>query len=117
MARADLTVLAPTRTKVNETLTKLRTATGHQFANDGKVIFRAANTHSSPVNVIVSVAQLVDGDLTVTSRTVALAATGNAGAIKYFGPYPTSVYNQAGGLVYLDAGTDDKVNVTCLRRA
>jgi len=116
MARADLTVLAPTRTAVNETLTKLRTATGHQFANDGKVWFRVSNTNSSTGTVIISVAQLVDGDLSVTSRTITLAATGETGAIKYIGPFPTSAYNQSGALVYIDPGTDNKVDITVMRR-
>ena len=108
MSRTIITKCTLSRTGVAEATTKIPAA-GIQCLNDGKVFYRLSNTHSGAVVTTFAIAAGLDGNIPA-GKTVTQAA----GEIHYIGPFPTSLYNQSGGWIYLDADVADKVDVTPL---
>jgi hypothetical protein len=80
-----------------------------QCLNDGKVFFRLNNTDAGQAITTFAIAANLDSNVPA-GKTVTQAA----GNIHYIGPFPTSLYNQSGGWIYIDADVPDKVEVTPL---
>ena len=118
MARAALTVQTVTRAGVNLSAANKVTvalADGVSFVNTGFEMLYLENTDSSDLVATIQTGATVDG-LAVADRTITLQETGTAGDIILAGPFPPSSYNQgAGGLVYVDAGTDAKLKVIAFK--
>ena len=72
-------------------------ANGHQFNNDGRQILHVKNGGGSSINVTISTNAKVAG---ITVPNVVVAVT-NAQE-RMIGPLDPLVFNQAGGLVYVD---------------
>lgn len=108
MARTTLTVQQISRTPLTPTYTAVDQPNGNQFANDGRVILHVKNGGGSSTTLTIKRNYSVDGaavpDLTVTVT--------NAQERKV-GPFPTDLFNQSDGNVYLDwtVGTSVTISV------
>lgn len=68
-------------------------------ANTGTMVLIFRNAGAGPVTVTVRTNHFVDGDLKTPDRAVVVGA----GQIELVGTFPPDIYNQADGLVYMDA--------------
>lgn len=84
-------------------------ADGVEIVNDGKMFVILKNEHTGAVVMTFQIAQTVDGE-SVTNKTVSVTN----GTYKVVGPFPTNIYNQTGGKLYIDAATADVVKVSPL---
>lgn len=73
-------------------------ADGHYFANDGRVLLQVKNTNGSTRTVTVQTPATVGGLAVAEVAVVVPITTGD----KMIGPFDPSLFNQAGGLVYVD---------------
>lgn len=90
MARGTLTPVQATRAGVAVTAaTTGDSVNGHQVANDGRIVLCATNTNGSSTShtITVLIPGAVDG-IANSPKVVTLAA----GATRFLGPYPTSIY-------------------------
>jgi len=87
---------------------------GHSLANDrNAALFLYVNNGSgSSVTVTIQTPGTVDG-LAVADRTVAVAAA----AEKLIGPFPSGVYDQSDGAVYVDFSAVTSVTVAAFKIA
>lgn len=72
-------------------------ADGHKFVNNGKVFVECENTHTGALDFTFQTPKTI-GDLAVGERIVSLEADD----VKPIGPFPTDLYNNPDGMVYLD---------------
>jgi uncharacterized membrane protein len=117
MPRAALTVKTLSRTATNISAANKATialADGVYFSNSGKEFLYLENIHTSDVVVTIQTGKTVDG-LAVAEKTVTLKETGVAGDIVLIGPFPTDVYNQSTGLVYVDVATDAVIKIIAVQ--
>jgi hypothetical protein len=84
-------------------------ANGHQFPNDGKSFLHVKNGGGSPINVTLQVPVKFNG-LTITNPVIAVAN----GSEKMIGPFDSSIFNQAGGLVYVDLSGATSVTLAAI---
>jgi hypothetical protein len=105
MARTNLAVqqivvagLLPTYSTAN--------ADGHSVVNNGNVFLHVKNASGSSVNVTVETPAKVGG-LDVAEDVVTVGASSE----KMIGPFDPSVFNQSGGLLYVDFSA--VASVTC----
>lgn len=110
MARTVLSVQPIVRTGLTPSFTSSASA-GMSFPNDGRTFIEVKNTSGSAATVSIDVPGTVD-DLAVTDRTVSVGATTGD---KMIGPFPTSVYNQADGSVYVDFSHVTSLTIAALR--
>lgn len=106
MARTALTVQTISRSGIAPSYASGDAANGHQFSNNGKTFLHVKNGGGSSITVTIQTPGSVDG-LAVADRTVTVAN----GAEKMIGPFPTTTYNQSGGLVYVDLSADTSVTL------
>jgi len=85
-------------------------ADGHSFENVGREFLQVKNTGTEKT-VTVQTPGTVDG-LAIEELTVTVAATTGD---KMIGPFPTHVFNQSGGVVYVDFSAVTGVTVAALR--
>lgn len=88
-------------------------ADGHKFANDGNVFLLVRNASTTTARVLtVQTPGTVDG-LAIADLTVSIPAT----LSRYIGRFPSGIYNQADGMVYVDypAGNEADLKVQVLR--
>ena len=100
MARATLTPLVSDRDGVSvaDAAMTAAVADGHSFVNDGRTVLLIQNTNGATRTITVQTPGTVDG-LAVADLTITVAAT--TGRLMT-ATFPKSVYNQNGGVVYLD---------------
>lgn len=110
MARATLTPQDIVRTGLTQTYAAVDQANGNQFANDGLMFLHVKNAGVGSTNVTIGTPGTVDG-LAVADLVVAVGA----GVEKMIGPFPAGIYNQAGGLVYVDWSVGTSVTAAVLR--
>lgn len=117
MARTEITPVTIGRTTVATTIGDTLIPTdGLKFKNDGKTMILARNIHSGTNKLTVQTGQKVDNlDIDDLEITMADGSATNQVVIK--GPFPTTVYNQSDGYVYLDAGTADKIYIYAFKQA
>jgi hypothetical protein len=99
MARGTLTAQTSARNVSSAALT-WTAANGtdkHQFANDGTVVLLVRNDHSSPQATIVYRPVTING-----SALGNLTLTTANDAYSILGPFPTALYNQIDGMIYID---------------
>jgi hypothetical protein len=65
------------------------TANGNDFDNDGSTFLAVRNSSGGSLNFVLKGPQLVDGTVIAD-----VTASIGAGAIKWFGPFPTRIFNQ-----------------------
>lgn len=111
MARAVLSVqkvvpsgLAPVYSAGNQ-------VDGHEFANDGNVLLHVKNTGGGACTVTVQTPAIVGG-MAVADAVVAVPATTGD---RMIGPFNTTIFNQAGGLVYVDLSTATGVTLAAIK--
>lgn len=83
---------------------------GNQFSNDGTMFLHVKNGSASPITVTIATPGLVDG-LAVAD----LAVTVTNAQERMIGPFPPNIYNQAGGLVYVDYSAGASVTAGLFR--
>lgn len=83
---------------------------GDAFANDGKVALYVDNGGANSINVTFATEVTVDG-LTLPDRVVAVAN----GVAKLIGPFPTTTYNDANGLVQVTYSEVTSVTVAPIK--
>lgn len=110
MARATLTAQAIVRTGLTHTFAAVDAANGNEFANDGLMFLYVKNASGGSINATIGTPGTVDG-LAVADLVVAVGA----GVNKMLGPFPAGIYNQAGGLVYVDWSAGASVTAAVLR--
>ncbi len=109
-ARAALTVQQIARTGLKPTYAAAVPADGHKFQNTGREFLHVKNGAGAPINVTIQTPGTVDG-LAVGELIVAVT---NAEE-RMIGPFPTNIYNQADGMVYLDYSSETSVTVAVVR--
>lgn len=72
-------------------------ADGHSVANDGRIIMVVRNSGAGSHTISALTPGTVDGNAVAD-----LSITVAAGVTRIVGPFPTSVYNQADGALYVD---------------
>jgi len=98
VARVEITPTLVTRDGVADPVAVLGTADGNSFANTGIAYVRAENLNLSSTRTITFILpQVIDGE-TVNPRSETIPAA----STRTFGPFPTDLYNQADGTVWVD---------------
>ncbi len=111
MARTPLTVQQISLAGITPSFSAGDQANGHEFVNDGACYLEVKNTGGGICTVTVLTPAKVSG-MDVAELTVSVPATnGN----KKIGPFPTRIFNQAGGLVYVDLSTATGVTLGAFR--
>lgn len=109
MARSVITPAAIVRTGVAQPAAVVSDATNNHYiaANNGRIFLRVENVGVTSRTITVQTPGTVDG-LAISDLTVSLAA----GDVKYIGPFPPSVYNQADDSLYVDPSADTDLEIT-----
>ena len=110
MARTDLTVQQIVRTGLEAVYAAADGSNQNAFANDGRTFLRVVNGGGSPINVTIDTPGSVDG-LAVSNLVVAVTNAED----RLIGPFPTNIYNQSDGKVYVDWSAVTSVTVAALR--
>ena len=110
MTRAVLTPQDVLRTGLTHTFASVDNVNGNEFTNDGRCALYVKNASGGSINVTVGTPGVVDG-LAVADLVVAVGA----GVNKLIGPFPAGIYNQTGGLVYVDWSAGTSVTAAVLR--
>lgn len=84
------------------------TANGHEILNnDGRVVVRINNGNAGTSTWTADIKQQVDG-VDPASKSLAVPA----GAVRYFGPFPVSIY---GAALWLNVDVDTSVTFEIIR--
>lgn len=110
MARTALTVQQIVRTGLNATFAAADGTNQNQFANDGRTYLHVKNGGGSSINVTIDTPGSVDG-LAVSNLVVAVPNGGE----RIIGPFPTNIYNQTDGNVYVDWSAVTSVTAAAIR--
>jgi hypothetical protein len=86
-------------------------ANGHEFANDGATFLEVKNAGGSPITVTLLTPYTYQG-VAITDPTVSVPATTGD---RMIGPFPTTVFNTAGGLMQFDLSGATSVTVAVFR--
>lgn len=97
MPRTDFTVLQIARTGLTAAYTAADGSNQNAFVNDGRTYLHVKNGGGGAITVTIDTPGVVDG-LAVGN----LAVSVGAGVEKVLGPFPTNIYNQSDGKVYVD---------------
>ena len=111
MPRTDLTPQQIARTGLAPTFGSADGTNQNAFYNDGRTHLHVKNGGGSSINVTIDTPNTVDG-LAISNLVVAVPAGGE----RIIGPFPTNIYNQLDGKVYVDWSGVTSVTVACLRR-
>lgn len=110
MPRTDFTVLQIVRTGLTAAYTAADGTNQNAFANDGRTYLHVKNGGGGSINVTIDTPGSVDG-LAVGNLVVAVPAAGE----KIIGPFPTNIYNQTDGKVYVDWSGVTSVTAAAVR--
>lgn len=88
-------------------------AGGDTFLNNGDTFIHVKNAQAAATVTVTIVTQASVDGLAVADKTVTIAATEDA----IIGPFPTSVYNTAAGMVTLTYNTVTTVTIAVLQKA
>ncbi len=114
MARVPTAPAILSRSGIALPLAAVDAGNQHAFDNkDGKHILIVKNGGASSVTVTIAVAAKVDGIAVSGGRQVTVAA----GATTLMGPFPTDVYNQADGKVYVDFSANTSIQLGVIELA
>lgn len=109
MARTSLTVQEVALAGITLSF-EAANADGNSFANDGNVILYVKNGDASSHTVTIPTPATVGG-MAVEDLTVSVPAGGE----KVVGPFPTHVFNQSGGVVYVNYDAVTSVTVAAIK--
>ena len=113
MAEVALTVYEVSRSGRVMTLTAANSASGQEFANDGRTFLIVKNASGTTISVSVEYQEQLDGGL-VTPGSLQSGVAG--GASELFGPFPSELYNDGDGNVEVDyTGVVTSVSVGAFR--
>lgn len=110
MARTLITVQQVTKAGVTLSFSAATATDGNNFANDGDVLLYVKNGGASPITVTVQTPAKIEG-VDVAELTVSVS---NASE-KIIGPFPTSIFNQSDGTVYVDFSAVTSVTIAAFR--
>lgn len=110
MPRATLSVQDITTSGLVATYANGDAANGHQFANDGDVFLHVKNGGTAAITVTVPTPAKVSG-LDVADVSVSVGAGGEA----FIGPFDPTLFNQSGGVTYVNLSADTSVTLAALR--
>ena len=110
MARTNLAPQEIVRTGLSPTFSAADGSNQNAFDNNGQTHIHVKNGGGAPINVTIDTPGMVDG-LAVSNLVVAVPNGGE----RIIGPFPTSVYNQPDGKVYVDWSSATSVTVAVLR--
>jgi hypothetical protein len=85
-------------------------ANGHQFDNDGNTFLHVKNTGAGACTVTIQTYGKVGGASLTNLTVVVPITTGD----RMIGPFDPTVFNQAGGAVYVDLSTGTGVTLAAL---
>lgn len=113
MARTNLTVVIPSTSGLDISTgadTAGDVANGNEFDNDGSVLVKVRNADGAAAhNFSVACPLLIDGNAVASvSASVPLSTT------RFFGPFPTSVYNQDNGRAGINVDSA-QLFIKCIR--
>ena len=100
--RTALTVVPSIRAGVSVSFTSCDLVNGNSFMNDGQTVLMVRNTGASPVSLTIRTSVIIDGDLVVQNRVVAVPVSTAAAPAFMLGAFLVQVYNQVDGHVWLD---------------
>lgn len=111
MARTSLTVQDISISGVTPSYSSAN-VDGNSFANDGDVFLHVKNGSGSDITLTVQTPAKVNGvDIEEVTVTV------SAGSEEMVGPFPTTTFNQSGGVVYADYSAVTTVTVAAIKLA
>jgi hypothetical protein len=105
-----MTVQQIARTGLNPSFAAVDGTNHNAFANDGRTFLYVTNAAGSPINVTIDTPGVVDG-LAVGNLVVSVTN----GQSRVIGPFPTNIYNQADGKVYVDWSSGTSITAAALR--
>lgn len=111
MARTSLTVQDLGLAGITPAYTAGDAVNDHEFINDGRCYLHVKNNGAGSCVVTVQTPAKVGG-LDIAEVTVTVPATTGD---KKIGPFKTDLFNQAGGLVYVDLDIDTGVTLGAFR--
>jgi len=109
MARATLTVQEISLAGITPSYTAAE-GDGNSFANDGDVFLQVKNAGSEITVTIQTPAKV--GGVDVEEITVVVPATTGD---KMIGPFEPTIFNQSGGVVYVDYSAVTSVTVAAIK--
>lgn len=111
MARAVLSVQKVVPSGLQPVYSAGDLANGHEFANDGNVFLHVKNTGGGACTVTVQTPATVGGMAIAEAIVSVPATTGD----RMIGPFNTTIFNQVGGLVYVDLSTATGVTLAAIK--
>jgi len=112
MARTTLVPQVITRAGIEPDFTEAANADGESIVNDGKVFVYVDNQAVGAIDVTFLIPGLIDGEAIADGGRVEEVPAEEA---RFFGPFPTSVYNQADGCLYVDFSAVVTVSVAAFK--
>jgi len=111
MPRTILTPTEITAAGVAPSFVAADQANGMQFNNDGHTLLEVKDTGGGACTVTISAngSKVAGGAITIPNLTVSVPATTGD---RLIGPFDCSIFNQAGGVVYVDFSTGTGVTIT-----
>jgi hypothetical protein len=86
-------------------------ANGHQFVNDGQTFLHVKNTGGGACTVTLTTPATIGG-VALADPTVSVPMTSGD---KMIGPFDPSLFNNAGGLLYVDLSTSSGVTLAAIK--
>lgn len=111
MARTALTVQSAAISGLTPSYAAGDLANGHEFVNDGNTMLHVKNTGGGACTVTLQTPGKVAG-VDISDPTVVVPATTGD---KMIGPFDPTVFNQSGGLVYVDISTGTGVTLAAIK--
>lgn len=111
MARTALTVQPVSIAGLAPAYTAADQPNGHEFVNDGNMLLHVKNTGGGACTVTLQTPAVVSG-VAVSDPTVSVPATTGD---RMIGPFDPTIFNQAGGLVYVDLSTGTGVTLAAIK--
>ncbi|MDR3572857.1 MAG: hypothetical protein P4L50_03265 [Anaerolineaceae bacterium] len=110
MARVVLPVQFTTLAGIAPAYTVGDAGNNHQFQNDGNVMLHVKNTSATPTNVTIETPNKVGG-LVLTAPVIAVPITTGD---RMIGPFDPTLFNQAGGVVFVDISSATGVTLAAI---
>jgi hypothetical protein len=109
MSRSTISTFTITHDGTQMVLSNVDSVNGNQYINTGgQHILYIANTSTVSTIATVHSNVEVDGSLVAPNRLITVSAA----TTKLAGPFPASVYNQDGGVVFVDCTPTTGVNLS-----
>jgi hypothetical protein len=110
MAATTITVQSASRTGLTPTYASANTD-GSYFANNGRTFLQVKNTNASPATVSITPTAKFGGRSLAQVDVVIPATSGD----KLIGPFPTELYNDAQGRVFVSYSAVTSLTVAAVR--